>query len=267
MPIELSSSVDICEDEARSWPVSALLELGGHMTTAPLTNTVINSVVDAEWSSLVSLLTGSGPAINVNAALRPNEYGYFSVNFTTQDTGVPDSVTMDLFVNISPTNDPPNAVNASINLGAATSYTLQEADFGFSDPNDTPADGFKSVVITGLPATGQLTLDGMLLAENAEISIVAIRDGKLVFSLPTPPAGSEFFGFQVRDNGGNEGCQSSDLSEPHTFTLVPALPPPEPPPPPTPVAVPLLNDLGLALLGVLVLGAAKRMWSRNRRGS
>lgn len=264
MPIEVSSSTNICEDQAGSWPLSTLLENGGHLSSGPLTNPVINSIIDLEWSNVVTLLPGSVPALTIDAGLQPNANGVFKVNFTVQDTGVPDSVTMDLIVNIDSANDAPLAVNATINLGVATSYTVQEADFGFSDPNDTPADGFKSVVITSLPASGQLQLNGVPVAANAEISIVAIRDGQLVYTSPTPLANSQVFGFQVRDTGGNEGCDSTDLSLPHTFTLVPSLPP-QPPQPP--VAVPVLNDLGLALLGVLLLGAAKRLWPQNRNGS
>ena len=49
-----------------------------------------------------------------------------------------------------------------------TAYTFAAADFGFTDPNDTPANALAAVKVTSLPAAGSLKLNGVAVA--AEIS-------------------------------------------------------------------------------------------------
>ena len=44
------------------------------------------------------------------------------------------------------------------------------ADFGLSDPNDSPANSLTAVKITSLPSAGSLTLDGAAVTLNQVIS-------------------------------------------------------------------------------------------------
>ena len=87
-----------------------------------------------------------------------------------------------------------------------TAATSSTADFGFSDPNDSPADAFASVKITSLPTAGALELDGVGVTLNQEISVADIVAGKLVFSPAANANGLGYadFTFQVQDDGGTD---------------------------------------------------------------
>ena len=52
-------------------------------------------------------------------------------------------------------NDAPAGTNKTVTTLEDTAYTFASADFGFSDPNDSPANALSAVKITTLPAAGQ----------------------------------------------------------------------------------------------------------------
>ncbi len=105
------------------------------------------------------------------------------------------------FADATPVADPPQGADATLTLAEDTTYTFAAADFGFSDPDDTPADSLMHVIITTLPSTGTLTLDGVAVVANQIIPAGSI--GSLVW---TPASnihgmGISSFTFQVQDNG------------------------------------------------------------------
>ena len=51
------------------------------------------------------------------------------------------------------------------------SHTFAAADFGFTDPNDSPANAFASVMITSLPAAGSLTYQSNPVLAGDEIAV------------------------------------------------------------------------------------------------
>ena len=83
-----------------------------------------------------------------------------------------------------------------------SSYTFQEADFGFTDPIDEPANNFRALKIASIPDAGVLRLNGIPVRVNQIIGVSQIPN--LVF---TPAAdangvGYASFNFQVQDDGG-----------------------------------------------------------------
>src|SRR5205814_2180426 len=93
--------------------------------------------------------------------------------------------------------------------------------FGFSDPNDTPANAFAAVTITALPAAGALTLNGVAVTAGQAVSIADINSGLLVFAPAANANGAGYasFTFQVQDNGGTlNGGVNLDQS-PNTMTI------------------------------------------------
>lgn len=54
----------------------------------------------------------------------------------------------------------PSGTSQAITLAEDTPYHFADADFGFSDPLDSPADEFTGVLIGTLPSSGSLSLDG-----------------------------------------------------------------------------------------------------------
>src|SRR5690606_26610476 len=98
-------------------------------------------------------------------------------------------------------------------------------DFGFTDPNDDPADGFKEVIITTVPADGVLELT----AEATDPGIVSLSQviafADIQYLVFTPDAdangtGYASFTFQVVDDGDLEGDTPEDTDQsPNTITF------------------------------------------------
>ncbi len=112
------------------------------------------------------------------------------------------TATSTLSISMTPVNDAPAGADKTITARAALPYTFTPFDFGFTDPNDTPANTLLSVKITTLPTLGTLTLDGSPVSLGA--FIVAADISKLQYTSPSGASGSTYatFTFQVRDNGG-----------------------------------------------------------------
>ena len=51
-------------------------------------------------------------------------------------------------VNVTSVNDAPAGTNKTVTTLEDTAYTFAAADFGFSDPNDSPANTLPAVKIT-----------------------------------------------------------------------------------------------------------------------
>jgi hypothetical protein len=99
-------------------------------------------------------------------------------------------------------NDAPSGANKTITVLEEGSYTFAASDFGFADPNDSPANSLTAVKIATLPAVGTLRLSGV--AVTAGQSIPAASLGSLVYAPAANGAGAGYasFTFQVQDNGG-----------------------------------------------------------------
>ena len=87
-----------------------------------------------------------------------------------------------------------------------TAYAFKVADFGFSDPNDTPANTLLAVKITTLPLLGSLTDNGIAvtIGEHVAVSDITGKAGLKVYSGDLCSTGLTYasFTFQVQDNGG-----------------------------------------------------------------
>ena len=51
-------------------------------------------------------------------------------------------------INVTSVNDAPAGTDNTVTTNEDTAYTFTAADFGFSDPNDTPANSLAAVKIT-----------------------------------------------------------------------------------------------------------------------
>src|SRR4029077_9342354 len=94
----------------------------------------------------------------------------------------------------------------TITTNEDTAHTFTAAEFGFSDPNDSPANALLAVEITTLPGAGNgtLTNNGIAVTAGQFVSVADINAGKLVFTPAANANGSpeSSFTFQVQDNGG-----------------------------------------------------------------
>jgi hypothetical protein len=54
-------------------------------------------------------------------------------------------------VNVTAVNDVPAGTNNTVSTNEDTPYTFAAADFGFTDPNDSPANALSAVKISTIP--------------------------------------------------------------------------------------------------------------------
>jgi hypothetical protein len=95
------------------------------------------------------------------------------------------------------------------------------ADFGFSDPFDSPANTLLAVRISSLPARGWLTNGGLAVTAGQFISAADIAAGRLQFWSPGETSGVNYasFAFQVQDNGGIANGGVNLDPTPNTMTV------------------------------------------------
>ena len=94
--------------------------------------------------------------------------------------------------------------------GRGRTRILAAADFGFADPAEGNA--FAGVVLTTLPASGDLYLNGVAITVAGTFVSIADIDGNLLTFRPDPNGngtGYASFTFQVRDNGGGQNTDQS----------------------------------------------------------
>ena len=102
---------------------------------------------------------------------------------------------------------------ASKTTSIEVGYTFSQDDFSFTDANN---DNLAAVIITSLPASGQLLLNGEAVAVND--SIPAGNIGGLLFVPNADYSGSPTFNFKVQDKGDiTEG--GANTSEEATITI------------------------------------------------
>ncbi|MEF7614901.1 SdrD B-like domain-containing protein [Aquincola sp. MAHUQ-54] len=203
--------VRVCEDTDGEFDIPALLQEVGY-TPGTGSRIVEAHVRDASGNyvpaptTLFSLVDGD--TVRITASNMPDWFGSFDTLMLVINDGQ-NTVNLELQVIVEPVNDAPEGADKSIALTDGLDYVLTEGDFGFEDPVER--NGFESVVISSLPAAGWLLLNGSPVAAGTEVAVGDIRSGALVFRPWSQSAGSVAFGFQVRDDGGTEGCNAVDL--------------------------------------------------------
>ncbi len=150
----------------------------------------------------------------------PNATGTDTFTYTISD-GHGGTDTGTVTVQITPVNDPPAGTNKTITIDEDGAHTFTTADFGFTDPNDSPPDDLDAVRITTLPGAGTLRNNGVLVTTGQLITVAAITGGDLTFTPAANGTGSPYasFTFQVRDDGGTtNGGVNLDASA-NTITI------------------------------------------------
>src|SRR5581483_9258144 len=112
-----------------------------------------------------------------------------SFTFEVQDAGGTDDGGVDtdpwantFNFNVTSINDAPVGANNVRSTPENTPYVFVAGDFGFTDPNDDPANSFLAVKITSLPAAGTLLLNGTAVSANDYIDVDDIGSGLLTFA-------------------------------------------------------------------------------------
>ena len=163
-------------------------------------------------------VTLTGTAAQINASLSGNNVTYTpTANFNGGDTltmntddlghngsGGALTDTNTVAITIVSVNDAPAGTNNTVTFNEDTSYTFSAADFGFTDPNDSPANALAAVRIATLPTAGTLTDNGIAVTLGQFVTLADITGGHLVFTPAANANGAGYssFTFQVQDNGG-----------------------------------------------------------------
>jgi hypothetical protein len=196
-------------------PAAGVLRLNG----TPVTRGQAVSAADIGFGQLTFI---TGPNGNGNA--------YATFTFQVQDDGGTigggqdtDQTPNTLTVHVTSVNDAPVGTNTTVTTPEDTDYTFTAANFGFTDPDDTPSNVLAAVVITTLPGNGNgtLKLNGGAVTPGQSVSVAAINAGQLTFTPAADANGTPYasFTFQVRDDGGtNLGGQDTDPSA-NTMTI------------------------------------------------
>jgi hypothetical protein len=114
---------------------------------------------------------------------------------TNQDTSL-NTITF----NVTSVNDAPSGANTTLTFNEDTAYTFAPGNFGFSDTNDVPPNGFAGIVIEAVPSGGVLRVGattlvpGNVVADVTQLQFVPTENGR-----GTPYS---VFTFQVRDDAG-----------------------------------------------------------------
>src|SRR5207249_12070251 len=170
------------------------------------------------------MLTGASPAVaagdyvstaDIDAgklkytpAANGNGTPYTTFTFQVRDNGGAANGGVDLdqsantlTVNVTSVNDEPVGANNAVTTAEDTTYTFVAADFPFSDPNDSPANGLDAVKITTMPATGSLVLTaaGAVFGADALVADAGIDEGKLSYAPAANGNGYPYTTFPSRE--------------------------------------------------------------------
>ena len=207
-------------------PANSLLAV--KITTLPGAGTLTDNGVAVTAGQFVSVADITAGKLVFTPAANANGNNYAQFTFQVQDNGGTGNGGVDLdptpktlTVNVTPVNDAPSGTSATVTTNEDTGYVFGVADFGFSDPNDTPANSLQAVKVTTLPGAGTLTDNGVAVTAGQFVSVADITAGKLVFTPAANANGNNYaqFTFQVQDNGGT-GNGGVDLDPtPKTLTV------------------------------------------------
>ncbi len=124
-------------------------------------------------------------------------------------------------ITVGAVNDAPAGADRTLGLLEDTSHVFAIADFGFSDPHDTPVHALGAVRIVSLPLSGSLKNNGIAVSASQYVTRADIEAGRLVYTpgLNGNGAGYASFTFQVRDDGGTADGGVDFDATPNTITF------------------------------------------------
>jgi hypothetical protein len=223
------NAIRIGDPDAGSNLVQVMLTASnGILTLAQISGLSFSAGIDGS-----SAMTFTGTIDNINAALNgmllgaPANYaGPASVQIVTNDqgnsgSGGPLTAADTVAVTVMSVNDAPTGADKTVATLEDTPYTFGTADFGFSDPNDSPANNLLAVRISTLPTAGSLTNNGTAINAGDFIAAADIAAGKLQFTPATNVNGAGYaaFTFQVQDDGGTANGGTDTDSTAHTMNI------------------------------------------------
>lgn len=235
-PVSTNDSISILED------ATTLLSLADFGTYSDVEGTPIAGVVitslpgggtlsyynGTSWVAVTANQTISATDINAGKlrySPAANSTTSTSLTYKVSDGTATSTSAYTLNIGITGVNDAPAGTDKTITLNEDTAQIIAASDFGFTDPNDSPANTLSNVIVTSLPRAGSLTLNNVAVTVGQSISAADIAANKLVFTPSANANGNSYasFGFKVQDNGGtaNGGADTDPTPNAITFNVTP----------------------------------------------
>lgn len=196
------------------------------VSTAPdLVIPIVSRFTDTQLSYTTTVLSGA----NLFDSVSLNASNQLVLNYKNGQQGVGQvrvngtnafGLTSSLMVNVTLDNgfaDAPAGTDKTVGFNEDTTYIIRTADFGFTDPNDSPANTMTGVRITTLPTLGTLRLNGVAVTAGQTIPVASLNSTQLRYNPALDGQGTNYasFTFQVQDNAATANL---DLS-PNLFTF------------------------------------------------
>ncbi|MGH6649460.1 beta strand repeat-containing protein, partial [Aquabacterium sp.] len=201
---------------------------GVRITTLPGAGSLRLSGVVVTAGQVVSAADIAAGLLVYTPGTNDNGAGYASFTFQVQDNGGAahggvdqDTTPRTMTVDVTAVNDAPVGTDKTVTTNEDSTYTFTAADFGFTDPDDVPADTLLAVRITTLPVKGSLLLNGVAVTAGQVVSAANITSGLLKYTPAADDNGTGYasFTFQVQDNGGTANGGGDLDATPRTMTV------------------------------------------------
>jgi hypothetical protein len=198
------------------------------ITTLPGTGTLTDNGTAVSTGQFIDVTDITAGLLKFTPALNANGTANASFTFQVQDNGGTANSGIDLdqsantlTVNVASVNDGPIGTSNSVTTSEETAYVFVVADFGFTDPNDSPTNSLAAVKITALPGAGSLSDNGTAVTVGQVVALADITSGQLKFTPAVNASATPYttFTFQVQDNGGTTNSGIDLDPSPKTMTV------------------------------------------------
>ena len=174
-------------------------------------NGTASVIIEAPLTALNTTLNATFPSAYLTYTSSPTFSGSETLTVKIDDLGNTGNTggahltsTKTKAITVNPVTQAPIGTAKTVASLEGGSYTFTAADFGYTDPYNTPANNFVNVKITTVtPGAGTLKNNNVTVTAGTVVTVADINAGKLVFTPSALTYGSNYanFTFQVQSDG------------------------------------------------------------------
>jgi Ca2+-binding RTX toxin-like protein len=154
----------------------------------------------SDGTSLPSWLAFNASTRTFTGTPGDSDTGTLEVEVTATDRSGASALAL-FSLDVTNVNDAPVAVGSRIRIDEDTTHSFNASDFGFTD---IEGHGLQSIIISSLPGSGRLTLDGAVVTKGQRIDVEDISS--LIWKPKAQESGDGYakISYRVIDDGGTE---------------------------------------------------------------